>query len=247
MKTVTTLKAYIIVILGVLLMISCEKPDAETEVTKEIGHEGYMSITGESDSILSKNLQEIASPILQMHFDKNVSKEEAFARFNKQASKFTGIIINPNSGTSKEWFYQIWTNTGVQANAQTDGTVHASVYFNTNKGGKHTAYVNLNNPGDDREGGWDAYLMKTSIPGQPVSWVETKHAHIRLKGTDGWFIKHFYVYVKSFHQSVPATGYTSIVSKPNQWLDNNTSTGWDYYHTGTVGHSRLNFLRYIGD
>ncbi len=237
MKTIPT----ILIVLGVLFLISCEKSDTETVDIKENIPEGFLSTTGESDDIVNQSGKETITPVLQMHFDKNVSKEEAFARFNKQVETYTDISIGPVYGTSKEWFYQIWTNTGSQVNAATNGTVHASVYFNTNKGGKHTSYINLNNPGDDREGGWDAYLMKTAIAGKSVSWVETKHAHIRLKGTDGWFIKHFYVYVKSFHQSVPATGYSAIVSKPNRWLDNTTANGWDYYHTGTIGSSRLNF------
>ncbi|MEW7281150.1 hypothetical protein ABW636_21345 [Aquimarina sp. 2201CG1-2-11] len=237
MKTTTI----IILMLGSLLLTSYEASDTKTEPTKESITEGFLSTTGESDDIVNYSNKEIITPVLQMHFDNSVTKEEAFIRFNKQVETYTDISIGPVYGTSKEWFYQIWINTGSQTNAKTNGIIHLSVYFNTDRGGKHTSYINLNNPNYDRECGWDAYLIKTNISNQPLSWVEVKHAHIRLKGTDGWFVKHFYVYVQNIDQTMPSLEHTTIISNPNRWLDNTIADGWDYYHTGNIGVNRLNF------
>ncbi len=119
--------------------------------------------------------------------------------------------------------------------------VQASIDFNTDKGGSHTATFTLDNPGDDREGGKDYYLFAHGIAGENVSWVEVEHAHVRLQGTDGWLLEHFKVYIKPKYQTVPATGISTIDESPYLWLDNATADGWDYYNTGKVGYGRLNF------
>ncbi len=92
----------------------------------------------------------------------------------------------------------------------------------------------------EREG-WDCYIFESNIQGQEVSWVEAEHAHVRLKGTNAWFLQHFNVYVIPADQNILSTGISIIHTNPYTWLDNTTSNGWDYYETGKVGTGRLNF------
>ena len=172
-----------------------------------------------------------------MHFDANLSKTEVLKRFNQESKNY----IQSHHKASTQWFYEILTLTGTQDKNGTDGKVRASVYFNTSRGAHEHENVRLANPGDDREGGWDVYLLDTAFPNYAVDWVEAESASISLKGKDGWFLKDFEVLAFYFHQNVPATNSTRILSSPNVWLDNHCKKCWDTYFTGNVGTDRLNF------
>ena len=110
----------------------------------------------------------------------------------------------------------------------------------TDQGFKVLPWVRMDNEGEDRQNdSWDFYYFGTHIPS--MNWVEAKNASLALQGTDGWYIKWFDVRVYSWHQHSSATGSTRILSDPEQWLDNTTSSGWDFYHSNSTGYGRLNF------
>lgn len=243
MKTINNLKKYLGLAVLAIFIASCEKADLEentTTVSLQQQEEGFKSTTGNSDSELENMSSD--KPILHLKYRGHLSEGEANAKFEKDSKLFIEEYKKKNRGVSTEWFYRVATNTGTQSNNGTDGDVWATVTFKTNKGNKSTGYKELDNFGDDREeGDWDYYVFKTSFPGQAVSWVEAKSSCLALKGKDGWFIKRFYVQVYTSIQSIASSGYTSIISQPDVWLDSNSSSKFDYYCPGSIGTGRLNF------
>ncbi len=241
MKTINNLKKYLVLAALAIFIASCEKgelQDDTTTVTQQ--EEGFKSTTGNSDS----ELQNMSSdkPILHLKYKGKLTKEEANAKFEIDSRVFIQDYVKNNKGVSTEWLYRIATYTGTQSNNGTDGDVWATVTFRTDKGYKSTGYKELDNRGDDREeGDWDFYVFTTAISGQAVSWVEAKSACLALKGTDGWFVKHFYVQAYPSIQTISSSGYTSIISHPDVWLDSNSGSAFDYYCTGNIGTGRLNF------
>lgn len=232
MKTFEKCRQYVFVIACTLVLLSCDKPILSTEPNTQVDLEGYNSTTGNSETVLEKKNLEISVPLLHAHFDKVLSKEETGALFDQMVTKYMKSYERTGKGVSTEWFYKIRTYTGTQTNNGTDGEVIGLVNFSTDKGDV-TRYTFLNNPGDDREGGWDLYFIRTAIAGQAVSWVEVKNGKLFLKGTDGWFPKVFEVSVNPWEQSVSATGGSGFISEPNVWLDNNSASSWDIYSTPT--------------
>ena len=98
----------------------------------------------------------------------------------------------------------------------------------------------MNNEGNDRENGaWDFYYFGTHV--SSINWIEAESAVLALQGTDGWHIRFFDIRVWSSRQFSSAIGNSRAISSPQIWLDNNTSTGWDYYNTGNVGTGRTTF------
>lgn len=239
MKTLNNLKKYLMLIALALFIGSCEKSELNVETPVLQQEEGFKSLTGNSDSKL-QNLSD-EKPIFYMKYKGNLTEEEANARFAIDEQAFMKEYKKNNKGVSTEWFYRIVTHTGTQTNNDTDANVWGRVQFKTNKGNRNAGWKELDNFGDDREkGDWDYYVFRTSYPGQAVSWVEVDRACLALQGKDGWFVTHFYAQVYPSIQSISSTGYSRIISTPNVWLDNSTSSGWDYYCNGNdVG--RLNF------
>lgn len=239
MKKLNSFKRLGMALALTLFTISCEKSEVNSEIINEDNQEEFMSTTGNSDSIIfEKNTSKITKPILHMHFDASLNKEEVSTEFNKVVNEQFG---KGSALRSTEWNYQIYTYTGTQTNNSTDGDVYVFAGFNTDTGTFSTT-VELDNAGDDREGGWDVYLFTTNIDeGLAVNWVEATAATIALKGTDGWFLKRFYVTIRTWKQSVGSTGSSTVASVPEIWLDNPNSNEWDYYLTGNIGHGRLNF------
>ncbi len=239
------LRMYAIIAVGMMCITSCEKPE-ENQIISKTQEEGFMSTTGNSETILMNNDPSTkmieSTQLLHMHFDKELSKEEATAKFNKKVTEFMKTYQSANEkGVSTEWFYRVDTYTGYQNANGTDGTVRVLTWFYTDRGYVGTSYEYLDNSGDDREGGWDFYLLSAEYPGKAVSWVEAYEARLELQGTDGWFVKQFDIEMWYHLQNVPATGYTTIQSDPNVWLDNSTSSGWDHYNTGAIGTGRVSF------
>ncbi|PKV51983.1 hypothetical protein ATE84_4083 [Aquimarina sp. MAR_2010_214] len=239
MKTLNNLKMYLVLIGLALCIGSCEKSELNVETPVIEQEEGFKSLTENSDSKL-ENLSD-EKPIFHMKYRGDLTEKEVNARFAKDAGVFMKEYKKKNKGVSTEWFYRIVTHTGTQTNNDTDAKVRVRVQFKTNKGNLNAGWKDLNNPGDDREkGDWDFYILRTAYPGQAVSWVEVDRACLALQGKDGWFVTHFYAQVYSSIQSISSSGYSRIISTPNVWLDNSTSSGWDYYCNGNdVG--RLNF------
>ncbi len=229
------------VLVCTLLIIACEKSDGESEFIDAQEKEGFMSETGKHDSEIEELQSDEVTLVLHMSFDGDLSEEEASAKFDVAVKNHFKNNSIQSKDVSTEWGYRIATHTGPQSNNNTDGEVQAKAYFKTNQG---TYVYNriLDNVGNDREKNqWDYYYFTVSPNNAVISWIELTKASIRLKGTDGWFIKRFYVQVYPGIQTISATGYTYIISSPNTWLDNNTASGWDTYATGNIGNGRLNF------
>ncbi|MBG6132977.1 hypothetical protein IWQ47_004213 [Aquimarina sp. EL_43] len=243
MKRLTNLKMYVVGVVCVLAIASCEKEESlNTEISNQT--EGFMSKTGNSDTKIVENTDEVF-PVLHERYGADINEEEASAKFEEAVTEYilqNPLAVNNEKGVSTEWFYRIKTITGSQGDNETDGDVKATVKFRTSKGIRYHSISNLDKSGNDRERGQtDYYLYRTSYPGQAVSWIEIQSATICLKGTDGWFPTTFDVYAYPYQQNVAATGGTAVRSHPNVWLDNNYFWGWDCYATGERGTGRLNF------
>ena len=222
-----------------LLMASCEKSEAETELPIEKSQEeGFTSKTENSDSQIDAR-SEVLSPLLHRRYDASMSKEEASALFRIAVAKFEKENGQTNK-TASFIHFDVETRTSNHAHSQTDGNVWARVNFLTDNGHKNLPWFRLNNEGDDRENGsWDFYHFGTHV--SSISWIEAENAVLALQGTDGWHIRYFDVRLYSWDQYSNASGSTRILSNPEIWLDNSTSSGWDFYNTGNVGYGRLNF------
>lgn len=218
---------------------SCEKTETETDLPiEDRQEEGFTSKTGNNDSEIDAT-SETLSPLLHKRYDASLSQEEAQALFNTEVSKFIKETGHTNRAASY-FYFEVWTRTSNYAHSQTDGSVWARFYFLTDQGSKNLPWTRLNNEGDDRENGsWDFYYFGTHA--SSISWLEAKSAQVALRGTDGWHVKYFDIRVWASKQFSSATGNTRAISNPEIWLDNNTSTGWDYYYTGNVGTGRTTF------
>ncbi len=243
MKNRIKIKASLVLVLCMLFLMSCEKSEVSPEVVNVQEQEGFMSTTGQSDTVLESNALDGQKPLLHMHFDGDLSKSEAIARFDEAVAEYKRNNINQVKSVNSQWIFKIQTFTGTEQNNQTDGTVKAAVYFETNINAAWHTDFNLDNPGNDREGGWDFYLFGLRYTGgQTVSWVEVKSATIQLQGMDGWYLRGFDVIVHPWDQDDrPATGRSIIVTNPDVWLDNESDSAWDLYGTYYTGRERLTF------
>lgn len=231
-----------------LTVISCDKQETETNFPKEaVLEEGFISTTGNSNSEIEISSQEPNNPLLHMSYDASLSEAEATAKFQKEVAKFEKKSGQTNKGGWIEYF--ILTKTGDRNYAQTDARVTAVFSFRTDGGLVWTPELELNNPGDDRESGrWDYYFFKEWVDNNAywweyrTNWVELRYAHLRLYGTDGWYLERFSTEVKRYRGGgIASEGATYISTSPGQWLDNENPnpTFLDYYGTGEVGEGRI--------
>lgn len=237
MKTTTKILKRGLIALA-LVIISCEKTGTDANFTEETGlEEGFMSHTENADSEI-KEAQEYIHPLLHKRYDAALTRDEAKAMFRTEVSKF----IKKNDLTSKRTsyvYYEVYTKTGNKFHSQTNGSVEAAVTFYTDQGWLHPMAI-LNNKGDDRQNGsWDFYYL--GFPAPSISWLEAKIASIRLRGTDGWYLEYFTVRANPQNYYEGVSGGTTIHSRPDVWLDNTTSYGWNHYNTGLIGRGRLTF------
>ncbi len=230
------------VCISAFLMFSCEKAKIETVETEESAVEAFKSVTTNSDNPVVIIEDQDSKPLLKMHFGPEVTYEEANAIWDAEIKAYMSRLSAEERAFSTEWFFKVWTKTGTQANNDTDGDVGTYVRFTTSVGAITSSFKWMDNFGDDREGGWDAYLFRQTYPNQAIQWVEVDHATLYLEGTDGWFVTDFVIQILNNIQSIPATGFSNCWSHPNVWLDNNCSNScWDSYYTGNIGTGRVNF------
>ncbi len=241
MKKRGGLKKMVWVALSALLIASCEQPDGVTEFINTNERAGFMSTTGNSDKIIDEAGLETIDPVLHMKFDGDLTEEQASTKFNEAVALYLANNKSDNRDIEKEWLYRIWNYTGMKKDNDTDGKVKVHVGFNTNKGEYYDINVILDNSGDDREGGWDYYLIKTNFSKEDVVWVELRNAFVQLQGTDGWYLKRCYLVILDSDQEQPAIGTSAIVSESEVWLDNTCNLCWDTFSTGNIGEGRLNF------
>lgn len=222
-----------------LAIMSCEKSEYDPSVhDNEPQEEGFTSETNNSDSEIEIS-SEILTPLLHKRYDASLSKNEASALFHAEVAKFEKE--NGHSNRSASYIkFEVWTRTSNYAHSQTDGNVWARFNFLTDQGSKNLPWARLNNAGDDRQNGaWDFYYFGAHV--SSINWFEAKSSTVALQGTDGWHIKYFDIRVWGHKQYSSATGNSRVLSNPEIWLDNSTSTGWDYYYTGYVGTGRTTF------
>jgi len=222
-----------------LVMASCQKEEPENDVFIENAQEeGFVSKTGKSDSEMEIS-SGVLTPLLHRSYDASMSKEEASALFHADVDRFEKENGHANR-TGSYIKFEVWTRTSNHAHSQTDANVWGRVNFLTDKGSKNLPWFRLNNEGDDRENGaWDFYYFGTHA--SSISWFEAKSATVALQGTDGWHVKYFDIRVWGHKQFSSASGNSRVLSNPEIWLDNNTSSGWDYHYTGYVGTGRTTF------
>ncbi|EZH75153.1 hypothetical protein ATO12_10540 [Aquimarina atlantica] len=235
MKTVLKFKKYMFVAVCILMTASCEKSTVDAEVVNANEKEGFMSTTGNSNVIITDDQSEAIQPIIHMSFSAETSKSEALAKFDEAIAKYHSKNNNENkgsvfSGPTKPWYYRVVTVTGKYQDTGsnhcgTNGSVRLDVGFLTDAGEIVKHNMKLDNPGNDREeGAFDYYYLGLNLP-YDIKWIEINAALIRLKGTDGWFLKEI---------DIVSTGdedYTRLNSKPNLWLDSSASNLWDSFHT----------------
>ncbi len=239
MKNTNIFRTTAFLLVCTFFAISCEKTETEIDLPKEESKgEGFYSKTGNNDSEIDAT-SEVLSPLIHKRYDASLSKEEAQALFQTAVSKFIKETGHTNR-TASYFYFEVWTKTSNYAHSQTDGSVWARFNFMTDKGSKNLPWARLNNEGDDRENGsWDFYYFGAHA--SSINWLEAESAQVALRGTDGWHVKYFDIRVWAYKQFSSATGNSRVLSNPETWLDNNTSTGWDYYYTGNVGTGRMNF------
>ncbi|WP_298319571.1 hypothetical protein [uncultured Aquimarina sp.] len=235
--------------IGVFLIISCEKTEVSTE-TLEIQKEEFMNTTEYSDQPLDIDEEEIQEPVLHMSFDSTMDEETKALEWEKAVQEY--IRKNPisNKTSSSDFFYGVTTVTGTGTHDKTNGKVMVSIRYNTDTQFVTSSYVNLDIPNvNDRQyGSEDFYLIRGSIPGQLISYVELSSAKFALQGKDGWVPKQLTVSVYPSWQIdqlgrfIPSAGYSLISEAPNVQLDNQTSSGWAYHSTGNIGSGRLTFF-----
>ena len=238
-------KLVMVAFMGAFVMVACKKEnikDQEKNEAEVSQVEGSRSETNNNDQALEIIESEYTQPLLTMHFDANVSDEEANKQWNTAVEEYLSRRTVEDRAFSTEWIFRVWTTTGTQSNNGTDGSVGTYVRFTTSAGARTSTFKWMNNPGNDREGGRDAYLFSESYPGQGVQWVEIDNATLYLEGTDGWFVTEFIIQMWNSDQTISATGFSNCWSYPNVWLDNNcTNSCWDSYYTGNIGSGRINF------
>jgi len=227
-----------------MFMTSCQKEHLETNPESTEIEEGFRSTTDNTNNeSYVEDSTTVEEPLLHMSFDGKLSKEEVEAQWKQAVTEFMrdyeAVTIR---GYSTEWFSSIRTRTGPQTHNDTDAAVYARLNFLTNQGYTTQGWYHLNTPNDDREKGqWDYFLVRNYLPGLAVSWVEARWGQLALLGTDGWFVTDFDVHLHTSDQTIQSSGASHIYSNPYVWLDNPTSSEWDYYYTGVVGYGRLNF------
>ncbi len=247
-KSTTIFSSLIAVICLSFFLTSCEKTEQVIDAaTTEAIQEGNKSTTNNNEELLIDENTEVLEPALRMSFSDDLTREEADAQWKKAVDKYINQLKLEEPqlaerGVSTELFFRLRTKTGPQTNNGTDANVYGRLNFASNRGNITTKWFNLDNFGDDREeGDWDYYLLRAPINGSSISWARARWGQLALKGTDGWFPTDFDIYMYPSYQTVSATGSSHLYSHPNVWLDNSSSSSWDYYNTGTIGYGVLDF------
>lgn len=227
-----------------LLIISCDKQETETDISKEaVIEEGFMSTTEHSDSEIEES-QEGLYPLLHISFDASLSEEEADAKFQTEISKLEKEVDQTTNKGGRSVFYSIRTRTGGCTNCKTDGRVEASVSFKSQEGISYSPKLYLDNHGDDRERGqWDFYIFVHKIDVWD-EWIAVNRATINLQGRDGWYIKKLDVIIESINVPMfqwSVTGRSHLDSYPELWLDNKYLTSWDSFSTRWASRGRVTF------
>jgi hypothetical protein len=195
-----------------------------------------MSTTGNADSVSSAeadaaerpDLKLTLKPLLHRHYGSELTRDEIDSHWDAVMQEYSGQPQFAASGVSTDWFFEFETETGTGANNGTDGKVHGAVWFRSDLFVTIEVTLVLDNPGNDREGGWDRYFFVASHS-KPVSWLSIKKHRVELKGTDGWYVETVRSEMYPHMQSGSSSGGSVLETIANDWLDNNNSGNWDRY------------------
>lgn len=224
-----------------LVLVSCQKEETENDLRIEKSQEeGFFSKTGNNDSELDTS-SEILIPLLHKQYDASLSREDVEASFEADVSKFMKEESKANRPRSYVYI-QVATRTGTYSHSESDANIWARVNFLTDKGSHLPPWFKLDDPirNDFENGAWDFFYFGVHI--SSINWVEVENATLALQGTDGWYVQWFDVHLKNDSRyEGAASGRSDIYSNPQSWMDNSTSSGWDFHSTGNVGRGRLTF------
>ncbi|WP_459209661.1 hypothetical protein [Aquimarina rhabdastrellae] len=221
MKTIKLLGAYLLLSMSVILTTSCEKEAIEAPIQNEIVKED-IAVQGKS--------------ILHKRYDANLSYEQAKTLWNKDINTFKAKNITRAS--VDKIFYTIGTKTGTGIDDETTGEVEIKVYFNTNGGVYDTGYVSLNREDyNDRQGGWDFYLMIYEHELNTLSSIGLRSSRIKLKGTDGWRLEKLNIEIDGDYQNVVGEGQSRLYQRIFKSLDNLNDNEWDIHYTGVMSNT----------
>ena len=214
-------------------MTSCQKEDTIVDQTGTV-EEGNLSTTNNIEQLeIDETTAE--KPVFHKSFSSDLTKEEAKAEWTKAVDEYIKALpkeeVEERSHCSG-FYMSVQTLTGSQLYAGTDGSVSTKIYLKSSKGDIQTKWYSLNNPGDDRErGDWDFYLVRYDNSSS-LNWFGIESTKLALKGTDGWYVKYFDVYIQ---KPSGTTGYSNLISDPLTWLDSSQSYLWDYYTNAYKG------------
>lgn len=185
--------------------------------------------------------EEVSEPDFHMHFDANMTEDEVDEAWERGLKKYLSenesLQAKPPTGLTNVLATQIKTKTGSGKYDGTDGSVKITIKFGV-QGYMPSHTLSLNNPGDDREGGWDVYYKGHAVGLTSFAFID--EATLQLKGTDGWGVERMIVRLRPQDQIVPATGWSELNgSKPSDfYLDSDYSYQWDswYKNGGNTGY-----------
>ena len=218
MKTIKLFGAYLLLSMSVILTISCETEAIEAPIQNEVVKE---AVTVEGESILHKR------------YDANLSYDEAKALWNKELNVFK--TKNTTRANVNQVFYTVGTKTGTGQYDGTDDEVRIDVYFNTNGGVYSQKHIKLDHKNyDDREGGWDFYLIIFYNQINSLDYISLRSARVKLKGTDGWRLEKLNIEIEGTNQNVAANGLSRLYQRIFTTLDNSDSDDWDTHYTGIM-------------
>jgi len=244
MEKFSNLGIIIPIVIGFLFLGSYEKTDINKEdhLFKIEQKEGYKSTTSTNDDPFHIIESEITRPVVKMHFEKDVPQKEAMLQFDNAVHTYiTNNALQHQKGFGTEWVYRLWVKTGTKINNQTTGCRGAYIQFTTSAGSYRPTFNQMDDAGDNLDGGYDAYLFVASFPDRAIKWVEVDNGRLYLKGTDGWFVEEFICQLLSKDQAIATTGSSGFWTHPNVWLDNDKSTNWDNFYCSANESRRLNF------
>lgn len=208
-------------------LMSCEKPD----------------VCPSSDPSATETKEVQGRQVLSAHFDASQTEEEREEAWTKMVESYKAKKAASKTASVLMFYIRAVITTGTIENAATDGGVElrtnvSCVTYRPLMGDgwiNFSVFAKLDNPGDDREGGNDYYLIEYDDPydqNTRFKDLSIRQYYLGLKGTDGWYVTNTKVSVNASDH--PGSTGNSIVNVPdNYWLDNTTSTAWDWFYSPT--------------
>jgi hypothetical protein len=217
---------------AIIFNISCEEyEDWDEDDAFEGEEEGYRSTSIDNEPWNTEGIEPM-KPVLHMSCGPEFSKEECDAKWADRVQEYRNSV--PEIRTAKVTF-QVWTQTGTAKHAGTDGKVEVKLYWKDSVHyNEHANYYRLDKPNyNDFEAGHTDYFYWVHYHGQCLHAVTFDRIRIRLRGKDGWQVRHYGANIRpadnnGYSADPPwVVGPEVITNNQLLWLDNPTSIGWD--------------------